>query len=145
MTTALLVISAASAVSQQRQQRKSRRAQEKAVEVQGKRAALENAKARRQQVAQARRARAATIAQGQAAGIGGGSQVAGAAGAVTTQGATNVSFLNQLEGFDRARFGALSEASTAQGRAATFGAIGRVAQSPAGSEVAGQITSFLKR
>lgn len=112
-----------------RSQRKARKAGKKAEQIQGKRAALENARARRQQVAQARRLRAQTIAQGQAAGISGGSQVAGATGALETQLATNTSFLQQLEGFDIARSRELGKARSATGRAATFQAIANVAQS----------------
>lgn len=127
-----------------RSQKKAQRGQQKASEIQGKRAEFENARARRQQVAQARRARAATIAQGEAAGISGGSQVAGAAGSIQTQAASNISFLNQLQGLDEARFGALQAGAASAGRAATFQAVGNFAQTGAGVEGLNKLQSFLK-
>ena len=124
--TVFYVVGALAAGASVVESRKSRKAQEKAQKIQSKRAALENARKRRQAVAQARKARAAVVAQAEGAGIAGGSQVAGASGAVQTQGATNVSFLNQLEGFDRARFANLQDASIHAGKAATFQAASKL-------------------
>lgn len=123
MATAVAVVGLAFSVSESR---KAKKAQKKASKIQSKKAALENARQRRAQVAQARRQRAAAVAQAEASGISGGSQISGVASSIQTQAASNVSFLNQLEGFDQARFGALSDASDAQGRAATFQAISNV-------------------
>lgn len=142
MSTAVAVIGLAFSVSESRKAEKQR---EKAVEVQEKTSALQNAKARRQQVAQSRRLRAAAIAQGEAQGVSGGSQVAGAVGSVQTQTATNISFLNQLEGFDRARFGALSSAQSFEASAGIARSIAGVAASPTGKEVESQVSSFLKK
>ncbi len=144
MAIASAVIGVVGLVASERRSKKAAKKQEQAVEIQGKRAALENASARRKQVAEARRLRATTVAQGEAAGISGGSQVSGAVSAVGTQAATNISFLRQLEGFDVARGRALSVAAREQGRAATFAAISGFATSGAGREVTSQIGSFFK-
>ncbi len=124
--------------------RKARKAQEKAEKISGRRADLANAKANRRRIAQARRLRAQTIAAGEAGGVGGGSGVAGAAGSVQTTAAVNVSFQNQLAGLDAARFDALSEASSATSKAATFSAIG-AAPAQLGFSPAKEIQSFFNK
>lgn len=124
------------------EQRKARKSQRKAEKIQSKQAAAQNAKARRQQILQGRRARASAVAQGEAQGISGGSAVQGTVGAVQTQTASNVSFLGQLASFDRARFGALSGARTAQGRAATFQTFSNLADSPTGTTIGKKVGSF---
>ena len=131
-------------VLSERSQRKARRKQRKAQKIEGKRADLENARSRRQQVAQARRLRAQTVAQGEAAGISGGSQVAGAEASLQTQAASNVSFLNQLAGFDQARFSALESAGRNAAKAATFQAVTGALNTGGGREAVGAVTSFFK-
>ncbi len=116
MGAAAAIVAVVSTAISVKESRDARKQQKKAEKIQAKRAGLENARARRSAVAQSRRARASAIAQGETQGISGGSQVAGAAGSITSQGASNVSFLNQLEGFDQARFGALSSARDSQSR-----------------------------
>ena len=125
-------------------QRKARKQQKKASRLQGKQAELQNARSRRQQVAQARRLRAQTVAQGEAAGVSGGSQVAGAVGSLQTQAASNVSFLNQLEGFDQARSSALESAGRNAARAQTFQATAQALNSGAGQEAVNSAISFFK-
>lgn len=132
-----LVIGAVSAEKSRKAQSQARSAQKKANKAQANRADLENARSRRQQIVQARRQRAAAIAQGENQGISGGSQVAGAAGSVQSQAASNVSFLNQLQGLDQNRFNNLEDANKHLGKAATFQAIGGLGFKVAGS--AGQI------
>lgn len=128
-----LVVGAVGAERSRKAQSKVRKSQERAQKAQGNIADLENARSRRQQLVQARRQRAAAIAQGENQGIGGGSQVAGVVSSVATQAATNVSFLNQLQGFDQARFANLEQANKQLGRAATFQAIGQAGQAAAGA------------
>ena len=128
-----LVIGAASAVSSRRQAKRARKSQEKALKATANIADLENARARRKQIVEARRRRAQVIQQGESAGISGGSQVAGAAGSIQSQAASNVSFLNQLQGFDQNRLANLSDANTALGKAATFQAVGQAGLQVAGS------------
>jgi len=132
MATGVAVLALATGASQQRKAAKSQR---RAQKVQVRRADIENARQRRQQVVTARRQRASAIAQAEASGISGGSQIAGAAGSVQTQSASNISFLNQLESLDRTRFSALSDANTFQGRAGLAGSIAGVASGPLGSEL----------
>lgn len=107
------------------QEKKAARKDEKeASRISQKKTDIQNAKANRRRLAAARVARAQTVAQGVGAGIGGSSVIAGAAGAVVTQGAANVGFQNQLAGLDRARFSALDSAAGHTARAETFSAIG---------------------
>ena len=128
-----LIIGAASAVSSRRQAKRAQKSQEKAQKAQANIADLENARARRKQIVEARRRRAQVIQQGENQGIAGGSQVAGAAGSIQSQAASNVSFLNQLQGFDQNRLSNLSDANTALGKAATFQAVGKAGLQIAGS------------
>jgi hypothetical protein len=132
-----LVVGAVSAEKSRKATSKARKAQERAQKAQSNRADLENARSRRQQIVQARRQRAAAVAQGENQGISGGSQVAGVAGSVQSQAASNVSFLNQLQGIDQNRFNNLADANKALGQAATFQSIGGLGFKAAGS--AGQI------
>lgn len=127
---AIGAILAIAAVGSAVQSRKARKEQRKAEKIQAKSAALQNARARRKEIQRGRRARAAIIAQGGAQGLGaGGSQVAGATGSVQSQTASNVSFLNQLESLDQARFGRLSKARDFESNAQTFQAVGQAAGS----------------
>lgn len=119
-----LILGGVSAEKTRKQQSKAAKAQENAQKASGKIADLENARSRRQQLVASRRQRAATIAQGENQGISGGSQVAGAAGSVQTQAASNISHLNTLAGLDQNRFNNLADANKALGKAATFQAIG---------------------
>ncbi len=132
--------------SANRNARKARSAQKRATRIQGKRADLENARQRRQQVAQARRLRAQATAEGVGSGLGTGgtSTVAGVQSSIGTQAATNVAFLDQLQGLDKQRFAALDKAADAGTRASTFQALGRLAGSGAGQEAIGAVTSFFK-
>lgn len=132
-----LLVAGGAAIASRRSQKKARKFQEKGQLAQRNIADLQNARSRRQQLVQARRARAQIIAQGENAGIGGGSQVSGAVGSVQTQAAENVSFLNQLQGFDANRFQNLEKANSALGKASTFQAISGV-----GFQVAGNAQSI---
>ena len=49
----------------------------------------------------------------------------GAAGSVQTQAASNVGFLNQLQGLDQARFSNLQAAAREEGRAASLQGLGK--------------------
>ena len=124
--------------------RKGVKAQKKAAKIQGKKADLQNARSRRQQVAQARIQRARTIAQGESQGLSGGSQVAGATSSLGTQAATNVSFLNQLQGFDQARFKQLDRAGSAFALSQSIQAVAQFATSSTGQEIGNQAKSFFK-
>jgi len=124
MGVAAAVITAVSAIESQRQQRKARKEDEEAREIQGKRDELANARQRRRALVESRRARASAVSEGVSAGVSGSSAVAGAAGSVQTQGATNVSFLNQIESLNVARLGHLNKAASATGKAATATAVG---------------------
>lgn len=126
-----LVVGAVSAVKQRSASKKARKSQEAAQRAQGNIADLENARSRRQQLVAQRRQRAAAIAQGENQGISGGSQVAGVTSSIQTQAATNVSFLNQLQGLDQNRFNNLADANKSLGKAATFQAIGQAGQAVA--------------
>lgn len=128
-----LVVGAVGASKQRSATKKARKSQERAQRAQSNVADLENARSRRQQLVQARRQRAAAVAQGENQGIGGGSQVAGVVSSIATQAATNVSFLNQLQGFDQNRFSNLEDANKSLGKAATFQAIGQAGQAVAGA------------
>ena len=128
-----LAIGAASSVASSRQQSKARKAQKKAQKVQGRKADLENARTRRQQIVQSRRARATAISEAENQGIGGGSQISGVTSSIQSQAAGNVSFLNQLQGFDNARFSTLEDANKALGKASTFQAIGGLGFQAAGN------------
>ena len=139
------VVAVASFVVSERRQRKAAKKQKQAEQARGKGAQLENARARRQQVAQARRLRAQAVAQAEAAGISGGSQIAGVTSSIGSQAGSNISFLRQLEGFDVARSRALGSAAEEQGRAATFQAVGQFATSGVGQEAIGQGVSFFKK
>ena len=136
MATAVAVVSLAVGAFSSNEERKSsdkgRRDQRRAERINSKKAAAENAKSRRQQVAASRRARAEAVSQAEGSGISGGSQVAGVTASIGTQGATNVSFLNSLQGFDRARFGALSQARSFQGKAQSSAANAATAQQALG-------------
>lgn len=121
VTAAFAVVSFA---VQQRQQKKAAKAEKEGREIQGKRDAIENARGRRRALAESRRARAQAVSAGTTGGVGSSSAVAGAAGAVQTQGAANVSFLNQIEGLNLARLNKLGEASDAASKAATAQAVG---------------------
>jgi len=123
-----LVISGVSAEKSRKSQSQARSAQKKATKAQANIADLQNARSRRQQLVAARRQRAAAVAQGESQGISGGSQVAGVVSSIQTQAATNVSFLNQLQGLDQNRFNNLEDANKALGKAATFQAIGQLGQ-----------------
>lgn len=123
MAEAAAVIGLVGLVLSVKQAEEAEEAQEEVAEIQARTAERQNARQRRQQVAQARIARAATIAQGEAQGISGGSQVSGAAGSVQTQAAANISFSQQLEGLDRARFNALGRVGTLQRRTETTRAV----------------------
>ena len=132
-----LVVGAVGAEKSRKATSKARKSQERAQQAQSNIADLENARSRRQQLVQARRQRAAAVAQAENQGIGGGSQIAGVTGSIQQQAATNVSFLNQLQGFDQNRFANLEDANKRLGQAATFQAIGQ-----AGLQVAGSAESI---
>lgn len=127
--TTLAAVAAVFTIKEQRDARKDAKKAEKAA---ANKAAVENAKARRDQVAQARRARAQIIAQGENSGLGGGSQVAGAAGSVQSQLAYNTSFLNDLSQLDQARFKFQSDAAGHLSKADTYSAVSSVSQNFSG-------------
>ena len=128
-----LVVAVGGGIMQHKEASKARKSNEKAQKAQGNIADLQNAKSRRQQLVQSRRARAQAISQGENAGIGGGSQVAGVTGSIETQAATNVSFLNQLQGLDANRFNNLNDANKHLGKAATFQSISNLGFQAAGN------------
>lgn len=121
-----LVVSLVSGERSRKAASQARKAQKRAAEAQGNRADLENARTRRQQLVASRRKRAAAIAQADNQGISGGSQISGVQGSIQSQAASNVSFLNQLQGLDQNRFNNLEEANKHLGEAATFQAIGNL-------------------
>ena len=123
-----LVVGAFSANEERKASDKGRRDQRRAERINAKKADAENAKKRRQQVAASRRARAEAVSQAESSGISGGSQVSGVTSSIGTQAAGNISFLNQLEGFDRARFSALSSANKNFSDAANARSNGQTAQ-----------------
>ena len=96
--TGAFIVATAVSVDQSRQAAK---AQEKAQELSQRRADLEAARARRQQVREARIRRAQIIAQSQAVGGEGSSAEAGATGSLQSQLGANLSFLDQTQQLSR--------------------------------------------
>lgn len=129
MAVAALVVSAVSAAASNRQQRRASSARKKESRLQHAQAQAENARNRRGALAAARRLRAQTIAQAEGQGVAGGSQVAGAAGSVLTQTASNVGFSRGIERIEGQRFGFLQQANRFDQRAAKAQAVGQVASS----------------
>lgn len=121
---AAIIITAAS----YSQQRKAGKAARSASKVEARKAEIENARSRRQTIAQGNRLRAQTIAQGTNQGVGGGSSVAGAAGAVVSQTASAVGQSQINQDADRASFNLNQKANQYLGNASTIDAIGSVAQ-----------------
>ena len=144
MAVGTAIVTGFAAFKADRAQSKAEDQQEEANKASARAASLKNARSRRAQVATARRLRAQTVAQGESQGISGSSVVAGAAGSVQTQAASNISFLQQLEGLDSQRLDAQNAANRSLGRASTFQAIGRFANTGAGQEGIQKIGSFFK-
>lgn len=117
------VIAAGGTAASISQQRKSQRAQEKASAVDRAQAEIANQRAIRQQIIRSRAQQAQLQAQGIATGTSDTSAQAGGLGSAQTQAAANVGFARQSQAAGRAVNELTSRASSAQGRAATFGAV----------------------
>lgn len=120
MATAAAVVSAivgvAGAAYSVVEQKKARKAgknaekeQRRAERAQQRQAALQNARQRRKAIARQRQVRASAIASAQASGAGGSSSIQGAVGSLDSQLNANLSFQNQLQGHETARFNALTQ------------------------------------
>ena len=108
-------------VSESRQAAKQQR---KAQKLSQRRADLEAARARREQVREARIRRAEIISRSTAVGGAGSSAEAGATGSVQSQLGANLGFLGRTQQLSRGISQASGRAAQAQSRAATAGAIG---------------------
>lgn len=108
-------------------QRKAQRAQEKATDISGAQASLENQRNIRRTVLQGRIAAAQTQAAGQAAAGGfGQSNVQGAIGSAQAQTAANVGFARQVNSANQAINARTQEANRALGQSALFGAVAQL-------------------
>ena len=135
MAVAAAVVSVVGTVASISESRKARKQQKKAEKITAKRAAASDARSRRSAVVEQRRARAQSLAAAENAGLGGGSQIGGVVGSLSSQLASNLSFQTQQAGREQSRFDALSDANDFTAKAQNF-------QSFASS--VGQFGSFAK-
>lgn len=99
-------------------QRDATKQQQKALKVQQRQAAVQNARSRRKAIAAGRRSAATATASAAGTGGIGSSGLAGFQSGTTTATAANVSFQRGLSFLESRRLAALSASSRAQGRAA---------------------------
>ena len=125
----VLAVTAISGAASIAEQKKAGRAQERGQDKAQRKADIQSAQARRQQLREARIKRADIQATAANTGAGGSSAEAGAVGSLQSQLGTNLGVSFETESLSRGQARDASSANSAQSSSATFGAIGSFAGS----------------